>query len=404
MTKKLFPILRIVAIALGMAMCWSCCLDMDYDYAAVTPPVVSLDSPSVVGYITDKSGNPIVGAQVQVGSYNATTDASGYYIIPNVKSGTYSVVITANGYIQHNGSVDVEAPSDVFVIVKYSTTLAALDNRTTISVTPGSTGYGAIISEHLKANDPAGIQMTATVNSGTVDKPIEFYLIPIYDESEVESASTKANVGDKDRLLIGVTLACSDPTVTIKLPITIELYCDVYLTKEVSAKFYKAGTWVDIPFTADNGVIRITAYELGSYAIFLPFIITEKYRDESLTLKPQSVWDNLYGNGAITAESVSFDYSAGTRINTKANDVLTALLIEKIAFFYGAVQEQMQGLYPLNIRLPIGTRLEVFGYQNITDVVASYKDWAADGTYFGDTRIVAKSTNRQHNGGSGGQY
>lgn len=404
MTKKLFPILRIVAIALGVAMCWSCCLDMDYDYDAVTPPVVSLDSPSVVGYITDKAGNPIVGATVQVGSYTATTDANGYYIIPNVTSGTYNVVITADGYITHNGSVDVEAPSEVFVIVKYSTTLAAVGNRTAISISAGGSGRGTVVSEHLQANDPAGIQITATVNSGTVDKSVQFYLIPIYDESQAETVSTKAGVGDKDRLLIGVTLSCSDPSATLKAPIPIELHCDVALTQQVTAKFFKNGKWVDIQFTANNGVIKINAYELGSYALFLPFIMTEKYRDETLTLRPQSVWDNLYGNGAITAESVSFDYSAGTRINTKANDVLTALLIEKIAFFYGAVQEQMQGVYPLNIRLPLGTRLEVFGYQNVTDVIASYKDWAADGTYFGETRITCKTTNRQHNGGSGGQY
>ena len=397
-------ILKLAAIAAGVAMCWSCCLDMDYDYEKVVPPTPSLDSPSVVGYITDKAGNPIAGAIVKVGPYTATTDANGYYIIPNVNGGDYDVTVTADGYVQHNGEVTVDAGTGVFVIVKYSTTLASNGNRTTITLSATGYGKGTITSEHLKANDPAGIEMIATINSGTAPQGVQFYLIPIYDEDQEDVIDTKADVTDEERLLIGVTLACSDPNVKLNAPIEIELVCDVALTKQVSVRHLKSGVWREIPSVAKNGVITISATELGTYALFLPFVINEKVRKEELVLRPQSVWDNLYGSGAITAESVSFTYSAGTRINSTATDVLSALLIEKLAYHYGAVHEQLEGTCPLDIRLPIGTRLDVYGTQDVTDAIVSYSTWSVNGTFFGDTQISTKITNRQHNGGNGGRY
>lgn len=402
MNKTLLLILRVTAIAVGLTLCGSCCLDKDFNYDDVTPPPVVLDSPSVVGFITDKAGTPIVGAQVQVGSYTAATDANGYYIVQNVTPGSYAVTISASGYIKHLGSVTVTSPDGTFVIVKYSTTLAAIDNRTGINVTAGGTAKGTIVSEHLKANDPAGISITATVQSGTVSKDVVFYLIPIYDESQA-GTETKADASEEERLLIGVTLTSDDPSVALKNPVPIELVCDEALTEQISVRHLVGDTWVNMEFQASNGVITIMATELGSYALFLPFVITEHPGSEPLQLS-RSVWDNLYGSGAITAEDVTFSYSSGTRINSTAHDVLSALLIEKLAYHYGAVHQVMEGVFPLDIRLPIGTRLEVTGTQEVTETVVSYATWSVNGTYFGDTLISAKTTNRQHNGGSGGQY
>ena len=80
--------------------------------------------------------------------------------------------------------------------------------------------------------------------------------------------------------------------------------------------------------------------------------------------------------------------------------MLSALLIEKIAYHYGIIYQELEGIYPLNIRLPVGTRLTVSGTQNVTDVYANYDKWSVNSTYFGETVIVVKTMNRQHNGGS----
>ncbi len=394
-------IFRIAAIAIGVVMCWSCCLDMDYDYNHVTPPTVVLDSPSVVGFITDKAGAPIAGATVKVGNLTATTDAAGYYVIENVTPGNYPVIITATGYIDHEGKVVVASPNGEFVICKYSTTLSSISNYETLNIIAGGPDTGTVSTEHLKSNSLAGIKIDAAVTKGTVPGNVDIKMIPIYDESEAVVV-TKASSNDY-RLLVGIALVCDNSSLTFAQPIIIEMHCDVPLTQHIKVKHLKGGVWVDIPYSANAGLVKIEATELGSYALFLPFIMKENPRQEALTFTPD-VWDNLYGNGAITAESVSFNYFAGTRINSTATDVLSALLIEKIAYYYGAQYQQQEGVYPLNVRLPLGSRLTVSGAQNVTDVIATYSNWSVNGTYFGDTMIYAKTTNRQHNGGNGGQY
>ena len=400
MNKTIPAILRIAAVAAGVAMAWSCCLDADFDYDHITPPEVKVSSPSVCGYITDKAGNPIVGAVVTLGNASVQTDATGYYVIEDVRSGNYAIQVRADGKIPHQGEVEVPFNTN-FLLVKYNAVLVSESNRAVIPVVAGGTGLGTVTSESLKFNTPASLVIDAEVPAGSVNKNVSFYLIPIYDESEVENPVSKVvtKAEQDERLLIGATLSCSDPNVVLNKPVAISLHCDVELTEHVTAKYYNGVDWEDIPFTALNGDIIIEAPTLGSYALFLPFVINEKPAVRELTLS-QSVWDNLYGSGPIYVEGVDFTYMEGTEIISRAKDVLSALLIEKLAYHYGSVYNQLEGSCFLDVTLPVGTRLTVKGTQDHVVVTVSYSTWSVNGNFYGDVTIIPKVTNRQHNGGS----
>jgi hypothetical protein len=59
---------------------------------------------SIVGNVTDPSSAAIPGAVITVtntatgGSRKATSDAAGYYSIPNLLEGDYDLTISANGF------------------------------------------------------------------------------------------------------------------------------------------------------------------------------------------------------------------------------------------------------------------------------------------------------------------
>jgi hypothetical protein len=70
-------------------------------------PIVSraqIRSGTITGLVTDPSGGPIAGAQVEAvqretkTAYRTTTGSSGSYTVPYLESGTYTVTITATGF------------------------------------------------------------------------------------------------------------------------------------------------------------------------------------------------------------------------------------------------------------------------------------------------------------------
>ena len=116
----------------------------------------------------------------------------------------------------------------------------------------------------------------------------------------------------------------------------------------------------------------------------------------------QNEWNNLYGAKDIQVGSVGYTYKTGTEITTKGTSVLTALLVEKLAQEFGATVSTVEGNYPLNVTLPVGTALTVSGTQSKQGVSASAMGKTVSGTHYGTVTVVASTYNRQHNGGTNG--
>ena len=66
----------------------------------------------------------------------------------------------------------------------------------------------------------------------------------------------------------------------------------------------------------------------------------------------------------------------------------------------GATVSTVQGAYPLNVSLPIGTILNISGTQSKQTVSASAKGKSVSGMHYGTVTVVVTTSNRMHNGGT----
>ncbi len=98
--------------------------------------------------------------------------------------------------------------------------------------------------------------------------------------------------------------------------------------------------------------------------------------------------------------SATYTYKVGMDINISGTTVFTALLVEALARRYGANSYEAQGHYPINVTRPIGTRLEIFGMQQINSVTASVGSRSVSGIQYGDVTITVVTSNRSHAGSS----
>ena len=66
---------------------------------------------TVAGVVTDAgTGMVIPGAIVSIGGgHTATTDSNGYYEISNIQTGTYPIVVMADGYEDYTGTITVQS-------------------------------------------------------------------------------------------------------------------------------------------------------------------------------------------------------------------------------------------------------------------------------------------------------
>jgi len=71
--------------------------------SAVTPIAVG----TLDGFVRDASSNPIAGAAITAGPYSTATDATGYYVINDIKVGNYTVAANAAGYTEDSIGVSI---------------------------------------------------------------------------------------------------------------------------------------------------------------------------------------------------------------------------------------------------------------------------------------------------------
>jgi hypothetical protein len=114
----------------------------------------------------------------------------------------------------------------------------------------------------------------------------------------------------------------------------------------------------------------------------------------------QSVWDNLYGSTSVSVGSATYTYMLGTSITVKAANVFEALLLETLARQYGVSSKETTGSYPMNVTLPVGTKIELSGSQTVNTVSATSGTRSVQATQYGDVTVKVTTSNRSHTGGS----
>ena len=376
----------------GLTMGVAGCSDDDPDYDNVTPPVVEVASNTLTGVITSLSGEGISGAKVSLGEGNsATTDANGVYLFKDVKAGTYQLKAEAEGKLSHTGTLTVADVKKAQNLV-WNAALAS-DVKKEVGVSADAPSEGKVETETLKGNEEAKVEVKVEIVAGTVDTDVKVIISPLYREEDVVTRAAG------ETMLVGAALSCDKEGVSLKKAIELSFELDTELAGKVEVKQYKNGEWVKADSRVEDSHVVVAASEFASYGLFLGVEFSEKKSTEAVEFE-QSKWDNLYGSKDMSVGEAAYTYKAGTEISTEGTvSKLTALLIEELAQRFGATATTLNGSYPINVTLPVGTMLEISGVQEEWGVSASALGKSASGTCHGNVVIEVATSNRQHTGG-----
>lgn len=376
----------------GLTMGVAGCSDDDPDYDNVTPPVVEVASNTLTGVITSLSGEGISGAKVSLGEGNsATTDANGVYLFKDVKAGTYQLKAEAEGKLSHTGTLTVADVKKAQNLV-WNAALAS-DVKKEVGVSADAPSEGKVETETLKGNEEAKVEMKVEVAAGTVDTDVKVIISPLYREEDVVTRAAG------ETMLVGAALSCDKEGVSLKKAIELSFELDTELAGKVEVKQYKNGEWVKADSRVEDSHVVVAASEFASYGLFLGVEFSEKKSTKAVEFE-QSKWDNLYGSKDMSVGEAAYTYKVGTEISTECTvSKLTALLIEELAQRFGATATTLNGSYPINVTLPVGTMLEISGVQEEWGVSASALGKSASGTCHGNVVIEVATSNRQHTGG-----
>lgn len=382
----------------GLTMGATGCSDDDPDYENVTPPVVEVASNTLTGVITSLNGEGVSGAKVLLGADNsATTDANGVYLFKDVKAGTYQVKAEAEGKLPYEGTLTVADEKKSQNLVWNAVLISDVKKEVTVSAEEAS--EGKVETEHLKGNDEAKVEVKAKIAAGAVEadteEEVKVVISPLYKKEDVVARAARAT---DETMLVGASLSCNLEGVSLKKAIDLGFELDSELASKVEAKQYKNGEWVKVDSRIEDGRVIVVATEFASYGLFLGVEFSEQKSTEAVSFT-QSKWDNLYGSKDMFVGEAAYTYKAGTEITTKGTSKLTALLVEKLAQRFGATVATVNGSYPINVTLPIGTMLEISGVQTKWSVSASAFGKSASGTRYGNVTVAVVTSNRQHTGG-----
>ena len=399
--------LLMAATAVNLTACGD-----DENLNNVTPPVVETVTYHVGGVITAINGNPISGATVTLTSgskvLSATTDASGVYALDGVDAGEYTVSASASGKIEKTGQLSVTKGSYSFV---WNAALASEEAVAEVTLSNDGSAQGDAQAEALADNQLAEVVVEAEVpaqcieidgavvgDDAQVSTPVVISLTPVYGDDDAETRAAQ------DRLITGMKLSCNYSQAKIAEGKSIDLTFNVdeSTAENVVVKRYVDGQWTEVTdATRQEGTVVVPATDFGVCALFCPISFSMTSSSKTLSWA-QSVWDNLYGANAVSVTSATYTYQVGVDFTVKAKNVFEALLLEALAREYGATSSSATGTYPVNVSLPIGTKLELSGWQTVNTVTAASSRSSISATRYGEVMVQAQTSNRSHTGSSSG--
>lgn len=389
----------------GLLVSMTGCGDDDPNYDNVTPPTVAVAPNTLAGVITNIQGEAIAKATITLGTETATTDEQGAFLFSNVKAGTYSITAEAEGKLPKVGEIVVEDSKKSQNLVWNASLVSDVKKEVVVSAT--ETTSGDVITEALKDNTLAEVEVDATVPAGAIDvaagsDDVKLIISPIYKEGDV-SVSTKAatRANEESILLLGASISCNKAELKLNKPVDLGFNVSDEVAQVVEARQYKDGRWVAVDSRIEDGKIIIEANEFTAYGLFLGVSFSASNGSEAISFE-QDKWDNLYGAKDMVVSDVNYTYKSGTEIAVRGTDRLTALLIEKLAQRFGATVTTLNGTYPMDVTLPIGTILTISGSQSKQNVSASAMGKSASGVHYGTVSVAVVTSNRQHTGGTNG--
>lgn len=100
---------------------------------------------TLYGIVTDATGALVIGANIVVGgSYHSVSDTNGYYEIVDIPVGSYSLSVTASGYLPYTSNIEIQEGStnlDIQLTLNLGTVAGVVTDKET-----GAIISGAIVS------------------------------------------------------------------------------------------------------------------------------------------------------------------------------------------------------------------------------------------------------------------
>ena len=377
--KKFLKNAMMLGIVAGLTWVMPACSDDDPDYENVTPPVIEVAAPVLAGVITTNGGVPVSGAAITLtgaGSFSAKTDANGAYSIADLKAGTYTVKAEAEGKTPQEGSVTLTAGqaatwSALLPIEMKKEVVVKKEEAATMTVTVPAVAETASKAPEVKVEVPAN----------TFDKDVTLSLT----FNNTTSAGTRAA---KPLSLVTMTLDASDATVAFLKPVSFTIP-----VASAPSSVTLNGTALDTSYTGGNLTIAVTG--LGTICLNYNITTSESTQTQALTFTPSS-WDNLYGSSDMNATTASYTFQVGGTVNGSNTMLNNVLALDMMV----AGVQSVTATYPLNVTVPVGTRISVGGTQTVRTVTYTCDSQTATITIYGEVKITTESINRQHNGGT----
>lgn len=389
---------KFIAITvLAVAIAGISCTKHDPSYDEVVAPTVDFEPAgeaviNLVGKVTDKQGKPIAGASINIAGKIVTTDANGTYSA-TVSAGTLNVTATATGKIARSAEVVIADTG------KSQTVTQNFILSDAVSVTFSASNNAKEETDYIVLNNHAEVSIKCNVVSDT--EGATFGLTLFYDESETggqKAASTKASETE-EVVLFGFEFYQITGTPGAKATFSVTINKEVQ--DNVKVKYRSSnGTWQQQSYTAAPGEITIKNAETGFYAVFCDVTMTVNEASKiSLEVDPSEV-DNLYGDAPVSVDKLNYTYYSGILVDTaQAPDQMTALLLEKLAYYYGITRESINEDKAISVTIPVGVAMNFAATQKTYNIVFSKGNKKAVGLLYGEVEFGSSSRNRKHTGG-----
>lgn len=378
------------------------CDDPNHSYQA--PPKIEVAPSSLAGFITDINGNAIAGATVTLGNTTVSTGADGSYVIENIKGGAQTITAKANGYNSVEATINVPDVNTASYVLNWSRVLNKFVTAEVKTSTSAET-EATVETETVPNNDEGKVEITIDVPAAAVETAagesvddVVIEITPVYTEEEAKAAARGTSTAET--LLTGAALTSNRPDVKIKKPIEVKIKLDSSVANDAKVRKLVNGKWETVAHTynAQTGHIIVLATEFTSFGVFLPVTTVTNVTSEKLAFD-QAVWNNFNGARPITVGDVNYTYYVGTTLLDNAKNNLAGLLVEHVAREYGVKSKKEKGSYAINKEFPVGTALEVFGSQQVTNIVVGVKGTAVRANTYGNVTVYTQTTTRDHNGG-----
>lgn len=384
-------------LVVGMTSVLTGCKNDDPDYNQATPPVVAVTH-SISGRVTGMDGEGIE-ATVSMNGTDQATRADGTFLFEDVKAGTYTVKAQATGKISKEENLTVPENGNGANLVWNATLMNAGKE---VKVNADGSAEARVTSETIKGNESGEVEVNLTAPAGAVPAGNSIIITPVYSLGDA-LVKTKAEGSIKRAaesvMLIGTDVACSNSSVALEQPVTLEYEVDPEVAAGITARKYVDGQWVEADYAVEGDKVTIRADRFTSYSLLFGAEISSSTTTEAIRFS-QEIWNNLYESGDMSVDAASFAYKIGAEINASGTDRITAYLIEVLARMSGASVTAATGSYPLNVTLPVGTALNISGRQEVKSLTVSALNRSVSGKQYGNVSIVPKTYTRDHNGGT----